>query len=125
MSDSYTEHDCGSGEEPGGLFDDFGCVLGKDCLMPGLHFPGECCSVEMMMDPREAEGMKRLRDVWWDEKRSSLFVFGDPDEEGGHNCDEMGCGSCGPHLIARLLVSSKNEKYMKNAEVADAVSDDR
>lgn len=37
-----------------------------------------------------------------------VIIMGFPDSEGGelHNCDEMGCGSVGPHILARCRVAS-------------------
>jgi hypothetical protein len=38
--------------------------------------------------------------------RGRLYIIGRPpsddDEETGHNCDAMGCGSAGPHVLARI-----------------------
>ena len=36
--------------------------------------------------------------------KGKIFVIGSPEDEGrdeelGHNCDAMGCGTVGPHLI--------------------------
>lgn len=53
------------------------------------------------------EGFVKLSacEVWTD--GSKLVIFGDPpdedafeDEAMGHDCDLMGCGSVGPHVIA-------------------------
>ncbi len=53
------------------------------------------------------EGYRKLRadEVWTDGHR--LVILGLPpdedeieDDELGHDCDQMGCGSFGPHVIA-------------------------
>jgi hypothetical protein len=30
------------------LMEDYECILGPACVMPGLHFPSECHTAEMM-----------------------------------------------------------------------------
>jgi hypothetical protein len=39
-------------------------------------------------------------------KENRLVILGIPDE--GHNCDYMGCGSVGPHVIAHATLENHN-----------------
>lgn len=38
--------------------------------------------------------------------RKKLILIGDPDQDGGHNCDEMGCSSI-DHVLARAEITSE------------------
>lgn len=39
--------------------------------------------------------------------RGMVRVMGKPKEGDGHNCDEMGCGSCGDHVVMRFMAPSR------------------
>jgi hypothetical protein len=60
--------------------------------------------IEAILDPRCSSETRHAPDGW---KRvevytngAALVVCGKPDsDDESHNCDEMGCGSVGPHVL--------------------------
>lgn len=51
-------------------------------------------------DVRLPRGWKRIGEAFTDGKE--FVVCGWPEEGEDHSCDAMGCGSIGPHVIARF-----------------------
>ena len=44
-------------------FEEFGCLYGADCCMPGLHFPSECHTGEML--EAQYKEMERETSLFW------------------------------------------------------------
>ncbi len=58
-----------------------------------------------------------------------VVVFGQPvdcdDEEGGHNCEEMGCGSAGAHVVGRFTLPWPIAGAAPGARQAEEAGDER
>lgn len=55
-------------------------------------------------------------ETYINQNTGEIVVLGDPLD--GHNCDELGCGSVGPHVMARFRLTRHQPDAAINSETA-------
>ena len=83
----------------------------KDCIHKNICCPcrdySEECQKEISMALSMARETMLCEKAAVFENGYEFVIYGNPKEDGEHNCDMMGCASAGPHILMRVPKSDE------------------